>query len=370
MTSDMAAALHGLGHNVEIVFMERARHVSMSFERTSPKGFPATALRSFRPVFIGCHTWNWGKAWLRYLAGFDAAVVVCGSPYIAFPFLPSRTPLYVWSAVTMKEDLKGRSEKFGLIKKLAYSAAVPSIFRQERAVVRGCRRLWALSKPTMRDFQAIGGYDGLPVSVLTPPIDGDLFCPPEHPASGHTILFTGRYNDGRKDVATLVKAFSIVHRHIAESKLVLIGAGPPSREISLLILALGLNDAVELLPAVNRTDLIRHYQAARVFAIPSKQEGLCISGLEAMACGLPVVSTACGGPESYVQDGKNGFLIPLSDYETMAKALLRVLSDEATRSSLSSAARKFVLDHCGVDTFKAKVAEVADCTRETEITLA
>ena len=78
-----------------------------------------------------------------------------------------------------------------------------------------------------------------------------------------------------------------------------------------------------------------------------------------MACGLPVISTACGGPESYVQDGKNGFLVPVKDHEAMSKALTRVLSDEAMRRTLSNAARKFVLDHCGVDSFKAKVAEIS-----------
>ena len=145
-----------------------------------------------------------------------------------------------------------------------------------------------------------------------------------------------------------------------ESKLVLIGESPPLSEISSLVSVLGLSGAVEFLPEVARTDLVKYYQSAKVFAIPSRQEGLCISGLEAMACGLPVVSTACGGPESYVQGGKTGFLVPVKDHEAMGKALTYVLSDEAARRALSSAARKFVLNHCDVKAFKAKVAEVAN----------
>lgn len=358
MSSDMAIALRDLGHEIEIVFMEKTRRLRIFFEPTSRIGFPATALQSFRSTFIGFHTWNWGKAWRQYVAGFDVVVVVCGSPYIAFPFLRSGKPLYVWAAVTLKEDLKGRFEKFGTFKKVAYRAALFSLYRQERTVVRECNCLWALSEPTMRDFEAMMGCKEPRISVLTAPIDTGLFRPPEKPYPGHTILFTGRYNDRRKDVATLIKAFSIVRRQIAESKLVLIGEGPPLDKIVSLVSCLGLSDAVEFLPAVARVDLVRHYQAAKVFAIPSKQEGLCISGLEAMACGLPVVSTACGGPESYIHDGTNGFLVPIKDHEGMGKALWRVLSDETAWQAQSNAARKFVVDNCGIDAFITKVAAV------------
>ncbi|HVP79585.1 MAG TPA: glycosyltransferase, partial [Thermodesulfobacteriota bacterium] len=213
---------------------------------------------------------------------------------------------------------------------------------------------------SMQDFEATAGRELSRSSVLMAPIDTRIFCPPENPTSGHTILFTGRYNDRRKDVATLIKAISIVRRQIAEAKLVLIGESPPLHELSSLVAGLGLDDAVEFLSWVDRTGLVKHYQSARVLAIPSRQEGLCISGLEAMACGLPVVSTQCGGPEAYVQDGKNGFLVPVKDHEAMAKALTYVLSDEEACRSMSIAARKFVLDHCGVDAFKAKVTEVSE----------
>ncbi len=360
MTLDMALALRALGHDIEVNFMERSMRFSMSLERTTYEGLPSTALKSFRPAFIGFHTWNWGKAWQQHLAGFDAVVVVCGSPYIAFPFLYSGTPLYVWAAVTLKEDLKGKYERFRLINRIAYRLWLPYIYKQEKAVVRECTHLWALSQPTMRDFEAMGGRERPRGSVLTPPIDTNLFCPPEDPPSELAVLFTGRYNDGRKDIATLISAFAIAHHHIPESKLVLTGPPSPSDKIPALVSDFGLCDAVEFLPWVDRAELVKHYQSARVFAIPSRQEGLCISGLEAMACGLPVVSTACGGPESYVQNGKNGFLVPVRDHEAMGKALVRILADETTRRAQSSAARKFVLNHCGVNTFKSKVAEVTN----------
>jgi len=364
MTVDMAATLHSLGHEVEVAFLERSKQISIFIERTAYEGFPATLLYSFRPYFIGLHTWNWGKTWQKHLAKFDTVVVVCGSPYIAFPFLRFGKPLYVWSAVTLKEDLKGKYEKFRLINKIAYRLWLPSLYKKEKAVICECRRLWALSQPTMQDFEAIAGSKRPRISALMAPIDTDLFRPLNDTANNSqvelAVLFTGRYSDGRKDIATLIRAFAITHRQIPKSKLVLIGSPEPSSEISSMVSTFGLHGAVEFRPWVDRVALVKYYQSAKVFAISSRQEGLCISGLEAMACGLPVISTACGGPESYVQDGKNGFLVPVTDHEAMSKALTRGLSDEATWRTLSNTARKFVLDNCGVDSFKAKVAEISE----------
>ena len=61
-----------------------------------------------------------------------------------------------------------------------------------------------------------------------------------------------------------------------------------------------------------------------LFVVPSHQEGLCISALEAMACGCPVVSTHCGGPEEFVLDGETGFLVN-PDPAEMADATRRIL---------------------------------------------
>src|SRR6185295_9323300 len=79
-----------------------------------------------------------------------------------------------------------------------------------------------------------------------------------------------------------------------------------------------------------------------VFVVPSHQEGLCIAALEAMACGCPVVSTRCGGPEEFVLDDETGFLVG-SDPTEMADAILRILSAPKLRQRLGTAAREKVV---------------------------
>jgi glycosyltransferase involved in cell wall biosynthesis len=79
-----------------------------------------------------------------------------------------------------------------------------------------------------------------------------------------------------------------------------------------------------------------------VFVVPSHQEGLCIAALEAMACGCPVVSTRCGGPEEFVLNDETGFLVDADPVE-MADAILRILRAPKLRRRLGTAAREKVI---------------------------
>src|SRR6185295_4667659 len=88
----------------------------------------------------------------------------------------------------------------------------------------------------------------------------------------------------------------------------------------------GTEDAVRFLGFCQREGLRDYYNSLDVFVIPSHQEGLGIVGLEAMACGLPVVATRCGGTEDYVKNGANGYLVGFFADE-MADAIIRVLKD-------------------------------------------
>ena len=107
---------------------------------------------------------------------------------------------------------------------------------------------------------------------------------------------------------------------------------------------LGLEHRVRFLGAKDRAELPVFYNRLDVFVIPSTQEALAIVGLEAMACGCPVVSTRCGGAEDYVHDGVNGFLVGFSA-EEMADALGRILSDAALYARMSKAARRTVVEN-------------------------
>lgn len=92
------------------------------------------------------------------------------------------------------------------------------------------------------------------------------------------------------------------------------------------------------------------YRGVDVWLVPSTLEGFGMPGLEAAACGCPIVATRSGGPEDYVVDGRNGFLVPVGDGAAAAEALLRVLRlDDAAWREMSRAShelsRGFDWDH-------------------------
>ena len=107
---------------------------------------------------------------------------------------------------------------------------------------------------------------------------------------------------------------------------------------------LGLNSYVTCQGHLDAKNLSLILQSLDIFVIPSHQEGLCISALEAMACGVPVVSTRCGGPEEFVIPSQTGMLV---DYcpESLASAMSIICSEREQRGILSDGCCKWVKEN-------------------------
>ncbi len=90
----------------------------------------------------------------------------------------------------------------------------------------------------------------------------------------------------------------------------------------------------------------------------SDEEGLGIVILEAMASGLPAISTRSGGPDMLIQDGENGYLIDLDDADGLARRTCELLAQPATRQMMSQQARDFVLETYSFDKVAADYLNV------------
>ena len=107
-------------------------------------------------------------------------------------------------------------------------------------------------------------------------------------------------------------------------------------------MARGLTERVRHVHCPETAELIDLYQQACVFALTSDEEGLGVVILEAMACGVPVVATRCGGPEGIITDGKDGFLVPLDDAEAVAKRISLLCTDTGLNMAMGREARNTV----------------------------
>jgi glycosyltransferase involved in cell wall biosynthesis len=149
-----------------------------------------------------------------------------------------------------------------------------------------------------------------------------------------------------KDLATLIRAAALAVRDCSDFRLEIAGSGPCLRELQQLVKELAVEAHVAFLGEVR--DVGRLLSRARLFVLPSLTEGISLTLLEAMACGLPVVATCVGGNPEVVLDGHTGLLVPAGDPRVLADAMLVLHGDFGRRRQLGIAGRDRVEQHFGI----------------------
>jgi len=184
-------------------------------------------------------------------------------------------------------------------------------------------------------------YNGVDTDAFAPAPTGDdvrkeLSAPPGAPL----ILCVGRL-DPIKDHGTLFRAFARVRERFPEARLACVGEGKARAEVEK-----HAGPGVHLLG--NRTDVARILQAADVFALASRNEGISNTILEAMATGLPVVATRVGGNPELIAEGETGRFFAPGDDAALAEALEGYLADPALREAHGRAGRARCEERFGV----------------------
>ncbi|MBD3243144.1 MAG: glycosyltransferase, partial [Chitinivibrionales bacterium] len=151
---------------------------------------------------------------------------------------------------------------------------------------------------------------------------------------GPMAVYCGRLFVGKR-VIDLVEVWPRVRQACPQAKLVIVGDGPEERR-----LRMAAGEGVTFTGAVD--NVAPYLQAADVFCLPSSHEGLSISLLEAMSCGLATVVTDVGGARDCLQHGVSGWVITPGDREALYNGILRFLSDDASREAMGRAARERV----------------------------
>ncbi len=168
------------------------------------------------------------------------------------------------------------------------------------------------------------------------------------------FLFLGRIGE-RKGSMHLLQAFASLPAQVrSRARLVFAGDGETA---ALKAAARELGDAVEVHSWVNAEQRNALLAQSDVFVLPSFQEGVPMAMLEAMACGLPVITTPVGGIPDVVTDGQEGLLIAPGDVEGLCRSMSVLVEDEAQRRQLGAQARQRA-ERFDVKLFAAELASM------------
>jgi glycosyltransferase involved in cell wall biosynthesis len=135
----------------------------------------------------------------------------------------------------------------------------------------------------------------------------------------YRLIVTNSADIALKGLDVLLRALSALVPKRPQLHLVVVGMPKKKSPIFTLIRELGLGDKVHFTGRIDQADFVRHYARAWAAVVPSLYEGFGLPAGEAMACGVPVISTTGGALPEVV--GKAGLLVPPGDHHTLAKAI-------------------------------------------------
>jgi glycosyltransferase involved in cell wall biosynthesis len=206
--------------------------------------------------------------------------------------------------------------------------ADPFLRRAGRLVVMTMGRAKALLVPSgfLLDVFARYGMDG---QVVPNVIDPMRFYPAvrhdDDVAFRHLVV--ARNLEPIYGVDTALHAFALIHESMLKVRLSVAGTGPEAQRLANLAASLGVAANVRFTGRLDRDQMAELYREADLVLNPSRVDNMPNSILEAMASGVPVVSTDVGGVPYLVEHERTALLVPPDDAEAMAKAALRILHD-------------------------------------------
>ena len=253
----------------------------------------------------------------------------------------------------------------GMLAKLAGAEAKYVVSRRVASPVRSgpkyggwVKRFVAISEAVRRELSA-GGippekvsvvYSGVPVDAISSVLpDGRI----RDAVEGKVVFGNASALTREKGHDVLLRAVSFASGRCPNLGLVVAGDGPLRRSLERLSGKLGLQGKVVFLGFRRR--IWEVLKALDAFVLPSRREGLGVSILEAMACGLPVIATDVGGISEAVSDGDTGILVPPDDPKAMGEAMVLLASDGKLREEMGRRARE-----------RARYFDIERTVRDTE----
>lgn len=218
-----------------------------------------------------------------------------------------------------------------------------SFLRMQMKVVKQLRNIVTVSDCSRQDIARDFGLQPAGISLVHNGIDTDTF----HPLAGVTrkpyrLMATCSADAPLKGVRYLLRAYARLLIDYPQLELLLVSKPESGGKTERLVRKLGIADKVKFVNGISTDEMVRYYAEAAIAVVPSVYEGFGLPAGEAMACGVPVVSTDGGALPEVV--GEAGIIVPVRDVDAMVAAIDSLLQNPARREQLGTAGRERILE--------------------------
>lgn len=229
-------------------------------------------------------------------------------------------------------DVPGFSEKYDTFYRFA-KPLVRFLWRNATAVIPNSTGLTKLAQKTDPLQQ---------MRTIENGVDTETFHPdPEKRSAEQTVFLSTSRLTPRKGIHHLIEAFALaLGKTTKPIELHIIGEGEQKPVLEERVRALGITEKVKFIGRVEHEALTGYYQAAHVFVLPSKNEGMSNSALEALATGLPLIVSGTGGMTELVTDGANGYFIDPEEPAVFAEKIVALAEHPETIAAFGVESRR------------------------------
>jgi L-malate glycosyltransferase len=160
------------------------------------------------------------------------------------------------------------------------------------------------------------------------------------------VLYVGRL-DARKNVELLIRTMSRLKKENIIT--LIVGKGSKGDALKKLSKSLGLGARLKFVGHVKDSDLVKIYNTADVFVLPSVYEGMPLTVLEAMACGVPTIASNFPGVENIIQNHENGIILERTSAECLAEKIMHLYKESKVRGNMSIQCIKLINENFSLD---------------------
>ena len=200
------------------------------------------------------------------------------------------------------------------------------------------------------------------IYVISNPVSDEFFKVQHNPTKEEFIFCAAGRLHEQKNFELLIRSFVKAFDKSQKVKLFIYGEGRLKNHLQNIIDKTGYSSQIILQGRVK--NIADAYAEADAFVLSSNYEGMPNALIEAMASGLPSISSNCPtGPSDLINDGQNGLLVPIKNENAMAEAMKKLFEDEKLREKFSSAGREKIKEVCSAEKIAKKMMAICEANK-------